>query len=243
MAAVGVEMELVRIPGGAFMMGSDPALDSVAAEDEQPKHSLTLPEYWIGKTEVTNAQFNAFVKATSYVWSHGVIPASRQNYPVANVSWDDCMAFCAWLRTLTGQAFKLPTEAQWEKAARGTDGRIYPWGNDPPDDDRANFGQSVKDATEVGKYGSKGASPFGLDDVAGNVGEWTLTAYAEKAYPYNPADGRESETAQVETRVVRGGTWEDSDYSLRCAVRSFSVPSNRDDRYGFRVCMLPSGAL
>jgi formylglycine-generating enzyme required for sulfatase activity len=230
--AQGVEVELIRIPAGEFSMGSDNALD-----DEKPQHRVTLPEYWIGKTEVTNAQFAAFVKATAYKTDAEVNNAQKQNHPVVNVSWNDALAFTRWVSSVTGQNVRLPSEAEWEKAACGTDGRIYPWGNAAPDRNRVNFADNVKTTVPVGQYGASGASPYGLDDMAGNVWEWTNSVY--KSYPYNPNDGREN-LLGTGGRVIRGGAYNYNDFYLRCASRlSYYYPTIRLNDVGFRILASP----
>ena len=157
-------------------MGSDPKVDKDAFGDEQPQHRLYLPEFYIGKYPVTNEQYAAFVKATRQAapqhWKNGQIPAGKENHPVVDVSWKDAVAFCRWLSQASGKTIRLPTEAEWEKAARGDDGRIYPWGDKPPTKELCNFGGNVGDTTPVGQYPA-GASPCGALDMAGNVWEWT----------------------------------------------------------------------
>ena len=144
---------------------------------------------------------------------------------MVNVSWQDAMVFCEWA------GVRLPSEAEWEKAARGTDGRLWPWGNEVPDKERCNFGMNVGDTTPVGNY-PKGASPYGVLDMAGNVWEWTGSLF--KGYPYKPDDGRE-DSADAGTCVVRGGSFGYGDYDVRCAVRVHPDPGSRGDLIGFRV--------
>ena len=161
-------------------MGSDPKVDKDASANEQPQHRLYLPEFYIGKYPVTNEQYAAFVKATRQAapqyWKKSQIPAGKENHPVVNVSWKDAVAFWQWLSQASGKTIRLPTEAEWEKAARGGDGRIYPWGIDPPTKELCNFGDNVGDTTPVGQYPA-GASPCRALDMAGNVWEWTGSLY------------------------------------------------------------------
>lgn len=160
---------MIWVPPGPFLMGSDRAIDSQASDNELPQHQVTLPGYWIGRYPVTVAQFKAFVEES------GHRPADRDSlrgpddHPVVNVTWHDALAYCRWLGAKTGLLVTLPSEAEWEKAARGTDGGIYPWGNDPPDDSRCNFGGRVGQTTPVGRYSPRGGSPYGCADMAGNV--------------------------------------------------------------------------
>ena len=166
-------------------MGSDPARDKQAYDDEQPQHRLALPEFYIGKCPVTNEQYAAFIRATGQAapghWKNGQTPADRNGHPVVNVSWKDAVAFGQWLSQASGKVTRLPTEAEWEKAARGSDGRIYPWGNDPPTKELCNFNNNVDGTTPVGQY-QAGASPCGALDMAGNVWEWTGSL--DRPYPY-----------------------------------------------------------
>ncbi len=197
-----IGIDLVRIPAGGFLYGDD-------------KQCIYLPEYWIAKTPVTNRQYKAFVDTTGYRapdhWQGGKIPAGKEDHPVVFVSWDDAGAFCQW----AGVA--LPNEQQWEKAARGTDGRTYPWGDAVPNKHRCNFHSEVGGTTQVRKYPA-GASPYGLLDMAGNVWEWCAD--------WNMKNG---------DRVKRGGSCLDNANWVRCAYRSGDYHDYRRNRDGFRV--------
>jgi formylglycine-generating enzyme required for sulfatase activity len=240
-----IELELVRVPAGEFQMGSNPALDKQAAQDEQPQHWVDLPEFYIGKTPVTNAQYLTFVRATKHrAPSHwrrllrpAMIPQDKETHPVVFVSWHDAVAFCQWLGRETGRHFRLPTEAEWEKAARGTDGRLYPWGNAPPTNELCNFLFSVKDTSPVGRYAIRGDSPYSCADMAGNVWEWTHSLYRE--YPYHPSDGRQ-DSAATGHRVARGGACFVDAEHVRCAFRGRNHPHNRYNHWGFRVALDPT---
>ena len=185
--AGNVTLELLHIPAGEFLMGSDKAKDKDALDRELPQHKIYLPDYHLGKTPITVAQFTAFVNASKYkttaekegsVWGwdgsawkeikganwqkprgENSNVTQKMNHPVTCVSWDDAIAFCEWASKATKQQVRLPSEAEWEKGARGTDGRIYPWGDDAPDDTRCNFNMNVKDTTSVGQYSPRGDSP------------------------------------------------------------------------------------
>jgi formylglycine-generating enzyme required for sulfatase activity len=154
---------------------------------------------------------------------------------VVNVSWHDAMAYCNWLARVTGKPYRLPSEAEWEKGARGTDGRVYPWGSqwDPA---RCNGRASTPGGTTpVGAY-PDGASLYGALDMAGNVWEWTSSAY--EAYPYEPADGREDlEAGDGVRRVVRGGSFGNLHWRVRCAFRGRDFPSASFWDRGFRVAL------
>jgi serine/threonine-protein kinase len=173
--APGVTMELVRIPAGEFLMGSDTNKDKAADYEETPQHRLHLEEYLIGKTPVTNAQYLAFVQATGHkppeFWIQGVIPQGKEQHPVVNISWFDAFAFCRWAGQGSGHVVRLPSEAEWEKAARAAGGRIWPWGSQPPDKKRCNFNNNVGGTTPVGQYSPRGDSPYGCADMAGNIDE------------------------------------------------------------------------
>jgi formylglycine-generating enzyme required for sulfatase activity len=248
------EPEMIFIPAGKFLMGSSDS-DPLASQDEKPQHTAYLPDYYIGKTEVTNAQYAAFIMATGRVtplhWVDGKPPIGKENHPVGNVWFYDAVAYCDWLAEKTGKPYRLPTEAEWEKAARGTDGRLYPWGNRAltceyavmMDDQGFGCGKGFS----PWPVGSKpqGASPYGLLDMAGNVEEWVSSVY--KPYPYNPRDGREDPSAFSEStamggaRVIRGGAFVDQAKDARCAAR-MRHGSNYHLNIGFRVACTVSEA-
>ena len=239
---------MVLIPASEFLMGSDPQKDPEARGFEQPQHTLYLPDYYLAKTPVTNAQYLAFVQSTGYErpqhWEDKKPPRGKEDHPVGYVSWHDAVVYCRWLAEVTGKPYRLPTEAEWEKAARGTDGRIYPWGGQW-DKARCNSWEGGKyDTTPVGAY-SQGASPYGLLDMAGNVWEWTSSLWKE--YPYDPTDGREnSEAGDKDLRVVRGGAFYPDQGIVRCALRRGDFPDVRNYRSGFRVVVSsisPNSAL
>jgi serine/threonine-protein kinase len=156
------------------------------------------------------------------------------DHPVTDVSWEDANAYCNWLSKKKGLNFKLPTEAQWEKAARGTDGRKYPWGKNEPDETLANFGWKFDKTSPVGSY-PNGASPYGLLDMAGNVWEWCSDWYGDDYYKNSPKDNPTGPKIGT-SRVVRGGCWVSDAGSLRCAGRSGGGPSYRSLVADFRLC-------
>jgi len=215
-----IHLELVLVPAGEFLMGSDPAKDKDAQGDEQPQHRVYVSEFYIARCPVTNVQYAAFVKATKHKapghWENGRVPSSKENGPVVYVTWHDAVAFCEWLSRETDRNFRLPAEAEWEKAARGTDGRIYPWGNEQPTAELCNFTNNVRGTTPVGRYSPRGDSPYGCADMAGNVWEWTQSLY--KGYPYDPGDGRENLEAGGAPGVARGRV------QRRSEVRALRVP-------------------
>ncbi|MFZ6028630.1 MAG: formylglycine-generating enzyme family protein [Chloroflexota bacterium] len=243
---------LVRIPAGPFTMGADPgSTDFWGAET--PAHSITLGEFRIYQNEVTNAMYQACIiagacpqpaKTASRTQSSYFTDAAFANYPVINVSHDAATAYCQWA------GGRLPTEAEWEKAARGEDSRLHPWGNDPLDATRANscdancpaehanadLNDGYADTSPVGSF-SQGASPYGVGDMAGNDLEWVADWFQADYYATSPAEnpaGPESGTK----RVVRGGSWYNDASTMRAAARSSLNPAEGYDTVGFR-CVVP----
>jgi formylglycine-generating enzyme required for sulfatase activity len=260
--APGITLELVRIPAGGFLMGSADG-DKMARNNEKPQRRVYLAEYLIGRYPVTVAQFGAFVQATGYkttaekegggyVWTDSEwkqvkgaswrAPAGSPRdlkalagHPVTQVSWHDARAFCEWAGGRTGRPVRLPTEAEWEKAARGTNGRKYPWGDKWQLGRCNNAEANIGDTTPVDRY-PNGASPYGLLDMAGNVWEWTSSKF--EPYPYAPEDGREAVDKESK-RVLRGGAFYSIERCVRCAYRFYNYPRSRDRSIGFRVCAAP----
>ena len=175
---------------------------------------MSLDEYYIARTPITNAQYRRFIEATGHgapsYWDDKRF--NQPNQPVVGVSWYDAMAYCKWA------GLRLPTEREWEKAARGTDGRSWPWGNDPPNEKRCNFNKNVGATTDVGSY-PDGASPYGCLDMAGNAWEWCATKWRE-SYREEPDDSPEGD----ESRVLRGGSWYDDAQNVRCVCRHWYDP-------------------
>jgi|GEM_PF-2349948 len=250
----GATMEFVEVPAGPFLMGSNDD-DELADDDEKPQHELTLDTYWIGKTEVTNAQFRPFVEGDGYTnrdyWTDAgwrwreeeeiTQPAFWDNadrngdqQPVVGISWYEAVAYARWLSAQTGQALRLPTEAEWEKAARGPDGLIYPWG-DAWKEGRANTAEAgIGTTTPVGSY-PEGASPYGTLDMAGNVWEWIATQW-RKDYPYAVEDEWTVEyLAGNSARMLRGGSWFSEQKFVRGANRSDNNPRFRNFSHGLRL--------
>lgn len=214
-------MTEVFIPQGAFQMGG---LDPNAQNDERPVHKVTMHAFWMDKLEVTNAMYLQCVTAggcnppqqlkSQTIQSYFNNP-DYNDYPVIYVSWADAAAYCKW----AGR--RLPTEAEWERAARGDTLNTYPWGDETPDSSRANFNFQVGDTTKVGSYPA-GASPFGALDMAGNVAEWVNDfydgTYYDKGVTLNPS-GPIART-NFFNRVVRGGTFQDAPIDIRVANRA-----------------------
>ncbi len=197
-ALAQVAPEMMFVSAGEFLMGSSAAdIDAMLSDShdslqkwyagEQPQHTVYLADYYIAKTPVTNAQYRAFIKATDHQppwhWEDGLPPFARDEHPAARVSWYDALAYCQWLTRLTGQAHCLPSEAQWEKAARGANGSLYPWGNEF-DAAKCNCVEAGECATTPVEAYAQGASPYGVLDMAGNVWEWVrrVTALCNRSY-------------------------------------------------------------
>jgi formylglycine-generating enzyme required for sulfatase activity len=243
-------MELRTVPAGPFRMGSE----KNGFEDERPAHDCSLPyEYRIGRFPVTVAQFREYVEDTGKLPKDPDSLRDCGNQPVIRVSWSEALAFCRWLeacwrkegRLPEGWSVSLPSEAEWEKAARGTDGRKYPWG-DVFDPDRANLSQSGIDQVSAVECFPGGASPYGCEEMSGNAWEWTRSLWEPDfskpvfCYPYERQDGREDVGASLENlRVVRGGSYFSTPGIARCAYRHRLAPVVRDVNIGFRVVVLP----
>ncbi len=230
-----IEPDLVHVPSGYFWMGSDDR-EKGARDDEKPCHRVHLPGYWIGRYSVTNEEYQKFLRANPQQdkpgnWDSFNFPQGQARHPVRYVSWKDAMGYCRWLSSITGKTYTLPNEAQWEKAARGADGRIYPWGNKwDPAKCNCEENKNTDGTTPVGQFPP---NQYGLYDMAGNVWDWTLSLYRD--YPYNPRDGRNDSDASG-VRVLRGGSWYGSIDSVRCAYRGWDDPRTWNDFDGFRCC-------
>ncbi len=254
----------VEIPAGNFRMGSDPTKDDQAREEEQPQHSLPLETFYMAKYPVTVAQFQLFVNESGHKVANDDSLQGLPNHPVRYVSWYDALAYCEWLQQRLAQwaqtpsvlsnrfqqqwCIVLPSEAEWEKAARGSDARIYPWGN-TFDANNANHETTGLDGpSTVGCY-PNGASPYGLHDMSGNVWDWTRTIWGEYDfnknefireynYPYEMNDGRERMDKQDNlVRVVRGGAYYNEPNVLRCAARGRRDPDSVLRGDGLRLCV------
>jgi formylglycine-generating enzyme required for sulfatase activity len=235
-------MEFMLVPRGRFLMGSrqDTAL---ATATEKPQHTVEIAQdYWLARFPVTNGHFEKYLYTTrqKHDWVRGW--EKKRDHPVVNISWHVAMAFCVWLNQTCGQElpagyiFRLPTEAEWEKAARGEMGLEWPWGN-AFDLTRCNSDESKKGGTTpVGAYSPQGDSPYGCADMAGNVWEWTLSI--NMPYPYKKDDGREN-PGERGARVLRGGSFNYDRRVARCASRLGNLLNVWDQSCGFRVGVVP----
>ena len=241
------EPDMLLIPAGPFLMGS-PDIES----SETLPREVILSAYYIGKYPITNREYAEYVSreqtrdAPKIGWSGRKPLLDKLDYPVVDVSWHDAVAYCQWLSQQTGRAYRLPTEAEWEKAARGTDGRTYPWGNTWADE-TCNAGEGERGYIMAVDAHPAGASPYGCQDMVGNVQEWTSTLWGTGdtqvyIYPYQPNDGREdmdNEHLPRPSRVHRGGSYRDDRDNLRCTFRGKASPTSSAKWRGFRVVVEP----
>jgi formylglycine-generating enzyme required for sulfatase activity len=231
-------LEFIKIPAGKFIMGSKDD-NSLAQDREKPQHTVELPDFLMAKFPLTNEQYAAYPGNKEHPvkdWK------DKKNHPVVNVSWNDAMAYCKWFNETHADELKkraitlhLPTEAQWEKAARGEYGNEWPWGNEF-DPKKCNADEGRKGGTTPVDAYPQGESPYGVADMVGNVWEWTHTLF--KGYPYEADKSREDEKASG-SRVLRGGSWSSDRNVARCAYRYISLPDNHNYSIGFRVCVSP----
>lgn len=236
------DIEFVKVPAGTFLMGSKN--DNVyASSDEKPQHTVDIPyDYWMARFPLTNEQYAGYVKAKCR--NHPVSDwQEKKDHPVGNVSWWDAMVYCQWLNGLIEgklpqeSSLRLPTEAEWEKAARSEQGNEWPWGNEF-DKNKCNGEEVAKiGTTRVGLYSPQGDSPFGCADMAGKFWEWTHSLF--KPYPYRAEDGHENEKC-AEARVARGGSFSNCQGNTRCAYRLKVIPGSRLAYRGFRLVVAPN---
>ena len=219
----------IFIPAGKFEMGSD------LYRDETPSHLVQIDHFWIDRTEVTNAGYLKCVEDNVCQWpvrlSSYTHPEYFGNprfdaYPVIYVNWNDADTFCRW----AGR--RLPTEAEWERAARGFDGRLYPWGDQVPEADLLDFDFTVGDTAAVGSY-PRGASPYGVFDMAGNVSEWVADWFETDYYSHSPLSDPGGPVA-TQYRVVRGGSWWNNRNEVRAGLRVGYPPDSAFLNLGFR---------
>ena len=218
---------MVLIPAGEFTMGSEKGDD-----DEQPMHRVFLDNFYLDKFEVTNGRFAKFVEVIHseppWGFKDKETPVLQADQSVRWVNWMDAVGYCLW----AGK--RLPTEAEWEKAARGTDGRVYPWGNEPPTPAQAVFGLKDGDETVARPDNhAKGQSPYGVHDLAGNLYEWTGDWYDEQFYTTNPTVNPRG-PMEGTAKVQRGGSYTNTPYRLRSSFRTKGDPTEHEPNVGFR---------
>jgi formylglycine-generating enzyme required for sulfatase activity len=223
-------MVMVYVPAGEFTMGSDSG-----KSDEQPVHTVYLDAFWIDRTEVTNAMYalcvasgdcQPLINSSSWTRSSYYGNPEFNDYPVIYVDWNMANDYCTW----AGR--RLPTEAEWEKAARGTDERTYPWGNDATNANLLNYNSNVGDTTAVGTY-PNGASSYGALDMAGNVWEWVADWYSKTYYQVSPTENPLGPDSGVE-RVLRGGSWFDLEGGRSAGRNSYDPDLAHSHALGFR---------
>ncbi len=228
--------EMVLIPAGTFLMGSD-ADDALT--DSKPAHEVYLDAYWIDKYTVTNAQFKQCVASGYCYVPRDLTSATREDYyeneayadyPVVHVDWNQAFAYCAW----AGK--RLPTEAEWERAARGDEGALYPWGNDLPDEIPANIGHYESGDTEPVDSNPDGVSPYGLYNMEGNVWEWTADLYDQWFYSKSPSENPKP-SVSTNDYVVRGYSWAYPFTRYEITTRNSFYLLNHTYDLGFRCAM------
>lgn len=252
----------VRIDAGTFQMGANEGPDPIASHDEAPEHAVTLAAFDIGRHEVTVQEFAEFVKAGGYtnkdfrkLWDltafgeanrfgAGSVPhnwqaqLSHPNRPVTGVSWYEAMAFCKWRSVQQGRAINLPTEAQWERAARGVNGRRFAWGNNIPDGSlRLNYNKIVGHPTDVGTHPDGNTPGTNISDLAGNAWEWCLDR--KVSYTIEPRTGDGLRAGRSQYRAIRGGSFHHDGPKLRATCRFGAGPQVRIDSVGFRLVRGP----
>ncbi len=231
---------MMLIPAGPFLMGV-PTWARDGGRDEYPNHEVDLPAYFIDKYEVTNGRYLEFIRETGHraprhssdatkdLWQEGLMPESIVPLPVINVDWFDAKAYCEW----AGK--RLPTEAEWEKAGKGTDDRRFPWGDVEPTHKHLNFNQTWRGEqtlVPVGMY-EPGKSPYGLYDMAGNVWEWVADWYDATYYQWSPRSNPQG-PGQGKRKVIRSSGWQVETPQVRIFTRVASDPHDRNHSTGFR---------
>jgi formylglycine-generating enzyme required for sulfatase activity len=241
-------VRMVWVPVGEYTLGAEDVFEGANmgsleesvlkrwSEYSKPGHRVRMSGFWIGKYEVTNEQYRKFLDAEGVrepeEWGYSQFNGPDQ--PVVGVDWHEARAYCQWL------GLDLPTEAQWEAAARGADQRRYPWGDEEPTEAYANFDGVLGRTSSFGQY-AKDEGPFGTFDQAGNVLEWCLDPWSEQAYVGREGDVNPIAEGQEAVRVVRGGSWNDPARDLRSAFRIWCWVRSRNDYLGFRcVGSVPS---
>ena len=218
-------IELITIPGGSILLG-----------EGADAHELHVTTFQIGRFPVTAVQYQSFTSQTGHPppphWPDGQLHPLFANHPVSNISWFDALIFCRWLTEIEGKIYRLPSEAQWEKAARGQESYIYPWGN-TFHKENCNTWEAGAAYTQPVDALPQGASPYGVIDMAGNVWEWCSTIL--KDYPYSAVDGRENLSDREAWRVLRGGSWYDTGWGVRAARRLGSPAAHASQNTGFRI--------
>lgn len=245
-------MKLVLIPAGKFEMGSPPSEEG-RFDSEGPVHQVYLDAYYIAEKEVTVEQWRKFIEDTSYNWNKWSLLkeyAPGDNYPIIFTTWADTQEFCRWLSKKEGKTYRLPTEAEWEKAARGgQEEKKYPWGDERPDGSQCNFADkntdfywSDKNADDgyvfTAPVGSFPPNGYGLYDVAGNAWEWCQDWFDFDYYKNSPTKNPKGPSTAID-RAIRGGSWCNDNTIIRCAFRGYILPDVPSHLRGLRLAMDP----
>jgi iron(II)-dependent oxidoreductase len=260
---MALEPDMIPVPAGSFIMGTrseelddlfilmkkeKPSMPYEQRLREAPQFEICVSAYEIGRYPITNGEYATFIASTGREppahWESDKPPERLMNHPVVNVMWLDAVAYCEWLSRKTDKDYRLPTEAEWEKAARGTDGRRYPWGHKWNADLCNNVETGPKTTTPVGRFSPEGDSPYGCADMIGNVWEWCSSRYGGTEvtprfkYPYDPDDGREN-MEMNDVRILRGGSFFNGRGRARCEYRGRGAMTHHNDHTGFRVARSP----
>jgi formylglycine-generating enzyme len=234
---------MVTIPAGAFLMGNP---EGKGRADERPQRSVHLDEFAIDQVEVTNERYMAFVKSTGHrnppnPYGTGPLlsPKGIEQLPVVQTTWYDAKAYCSWAKK------RLPTEAEWEKAARGTDGRLYPWGNEPATAKRANFDREWAEEKTLYPVGSLpgGDSPYGVKDMAGNAREWVSDWYDADYYQHAPDRNPQGPDKKGVVRSIRGGSWHSPESDITASARGRGGFALQTHGTGFRCARGVAGEI
>lgn len=250
------EPQTIKIPSGNFLMGTtkEQAQEILTTNNsshwqqmlewEQPQHTVELNEYFISKYPITNREYQAFIKEAKYKpptnWDGDQFPTEKGGHPVVNISWDDAIEYCKWLGTQTKKQYRLPTEAEWEKSARWNTSEekslIYPWGNDFDPKKANSIEINSRSTSEVGQFSPQGDSPYGCVDMGGNVWEWCNDWFNEQEYKQHQDGEKNPQGIQTgSSRILRGGSWGNDRWPIRCARRNMNPPGSFSDYIGFRV--------
>ena len=247
-----IDMKMIPIPAGEFVMGSPPSEEG-RFTCEGPVHKVYLDAFYIGEKEVTVRQWKAFTEDTAYKWNKWSLLnqyAPGDNYPIVFVTWENAQDFCRWLSKKEEKTYRLPTEAEWEKAARGgLQGKRFPWGDGTPDGTQCNFADKNTDFTWSDKrvddgyaftapVGSFPPNGYGLYDTAGNAWEWCQDWFNWDYYKDSPTKNPKGPSSGID-RVMRGGSWCNDITIIRCAFRGFILPDVPSHPRGFRLAMDP----
>jgi len=235
--ASGITMDFVHIPAGEYWMGTNTTLDEFSRFHEQPQHRIYLDEFWMAKYPITTLQYKEFINRNPQETYNDfyTLPKNGDDFPIVSIPWGKAVAFCDWLRKITKVSIRLPFEAEWEKACRGADINIFPWGNELPDQKKAAYEASFSGLIPIDQYREKDKSSFGVMRKTGNLWEWVSDWYDCDYYKNSPASNPQGPNFG-NNKVIRGGSWKNSLETFRLTARWCMPPNTWDDTVGFRVC-------